>query len=69
MFVEKEEENISLLKRLYLRSFFLRTLPFSLPGFEIQQVTTGETTITIIAHAISPTATCPSWKPGFPSYA
>jgi transposase len=38
----------------------LRTLPFSLPDFEIQQVTAGETTITITAHAISRTATCPS---------
>jgi hypothetical protein len=38
----------------------LRTLPFSLPGFEIQQITAGETTITIIAHANSLTATCPS---------
>ena len=57
---KRRRELFSLLNRSYLRSFFLRTLPFSLPGFEIQQVTAGETTITITAHAISRTATCPS---------
>jgi transposase len=43
-----------------VRCFFLRTLPFLLPGFEIQQVSCGEATLTITARAISPTAACPS---------
>jgi len=43
-----------------MRCFFLRTLPFSLSGFEIQQVSVGETMLTITACAISPTAVCPS---------
>lgn len=38
----------------------MHTLPFALAGFEVQQVAVGETTITITAQAISPTATCPS---------
>lgn len=43
-----------------MRCFFLHTLPFSLSGFEIQQVSVGETMLTITACAISPTAACPS---------
>ncbi len=35
-------------------------LPISLPGFEIEEVTCGENTLTIIARAITPTARCPS---------
>ncbi len=38
----------------------MRTLPFSLPGFELQQVSCGEATLTITARAISPEAVCPS---------
>jgi transposase len=38
----------------------LRTLPFSLPGFEIQQVSCGQTTLTIRARSISLEAVCPS---------
>jgi transposase len=41
-----------------VRCFFL--LPFSLPGFELQQVSCGETILTITARAISPEAVCPS---------
>lgn len=35
-------------------------LPFSFPGFAVQQVWCGETSLTITACAISPTAICPS---------
>ncbi len=35
------------------------TLPFSLPGFEVQQVWCGEASLTSTACAISPTAICP----------
>ena len=35
-------------------------LPFSLVGFEIQQVRVSETALTTTACAVSPTATCPS---------
>jgi transposase len=34
-------------------------LPFSLPGFEIQQIQQIETTVIIQARALSPTAACP----------
>ena len=43
-----------------MRCSFLPTLPFSLPGFAIQQITTLGTTLTITACAIRPTAVCPS---------
>ncbi len=39
---------------------FLPTLPFSLPGFAIQQVTALRTILTITACATRPTAVCPS---------
>jgi transposase len=38
----------------------LSTLPFSFPGFEVQQVWCGEAALTITARAISSTAHCPS---------
>jgi transposase len=38
----------------------LPTLPFSLPGFAIQQIVTIGTTLTITACATRPTAVCPS---------
>jgi transposase len=38
----------------------LPTLPFSLPGFEIQQISCGETALTITARASSPEAVCPT---------
>ena len=34
-------------------------LPFSLPGFEIQQLDRVESTLVITARALSPSATCP----------
>jgi hypothetical protein len=40
--------------------FFFRMLPFSLPGFEVQEITTGETVLTITAGATAPTALCPT---------
>lgn len=46
--------------RSCMRCFFLRTLPFLLSGFEIQQIVRGETILTITACATSPTAICPS---------
>ena len=46
--------------RKCVRCFFLRTLPFSLPGFEIQQVSCEETTLLIAARASSPEAVCPT---------
>jgi transposase len=45
---------------VFVRCFFLRTLPFSLPGFEIQQISCGETALTITACAINSEAICPS---------
>lgn len=36
------------------------TIPFSIPGFEMQQVTCAETTMIITARATSPTAVCPA---------
>jgi transposase len=38
----------------------LRTLPFALPGFELQEISCGEAILTITARAISPEAICPS---------
>jgi transposase len=38
----------------------LRTLPFALPGFELQEISCGEATLTITARAMSPEAVCPS---------
>ncbi len=35
-------------------------LPFSFPGFEIQQIVQDENVLTITAHATSRTATCPT---------
>jgi transposase len=35
-------------------------LPFTFPGFEIQQIVQGETILTITAHATSTTAVCPT---------
>lgn len=43
-----------------MRCSFLPTLPFSLPGFAIQQLTTLRTILTITACATRPTAVCPS---------
>ncbi|MBO0792872.1 MAG: ISL3 family transposase [Ktedonobacteraceae bacterium] len=37
----------------------MTTLPFSLPSFVLQQVTSDETLLTLTACATSPTATCP----------
>jgi transposase len=34
-------------------------LPFSLPGFEVQESSSGETVLTITACATAPTALCP----------
>ena len=38
----------------------MRTLPFALPGFELQEISCSEATLTITARAISPEAICPS---------
>ena len=38
----------------------MRTLPFALPGFELQEISCGEAILTITARAISPEAICPS---------
>ncbi len=38
----------------------MQTLPFSFPGFEIQQIVQGETILTITARASSRTAACPT---------
>src|SRR6266487_271034 len=43
-----------------MRCSFLPTLPFSFPGFAIQQITTLRTILTITACATHPTAVCPS---------
>jgi Transposase and inactivated derivatives len=43
-----------------MRCSFLPTLPFSLSGFAIQQITNLGTILTITACATSPTAVCPS---------
>lgn len=43
-----------------MRCSFLPTLPFSLPGFAIQQITTLGTIVTITAFASRSTAVCPS---------
>ena len=43
-----------------LEDFFLITIPISFPGFEIQQITQSETTLTITAGATSSTAACPA---------
>jgi transposase len=43
-----------------MRCSFLPTLPFSLPGFAIQQITTLRTILTITACATRPTAVCSS---------
>src|SRR5438552_10106416 len=43
-----------------MRYFFLGFLPFSLPGFEIEQAVEGETGLTIKARAVSLSASCPS---------
>lgn len=43
-----------------MRCPFLPTLPFSLPGFAIQHITTLREILTITACATSPTAVCPS---------
>src|SRR5689334_8293399 len=46
--------------RKCVRCFFLHTLPFSLPGFEIEQVSSQETAVIIAARTISREAVCPS---------
>jgi transposase len=44
----------------FVRWLFLRTVPFLLPGFEVQHVVSVQTTLTITARAIKATAACPS---------
>src|SRR6516162_1445951 len=43
-----------------MRCSFLPTLPFSLPGFVIQQITVLRSILTITACATRTTAVCPS---------
>src|SRR6266567_4108631 len=43
-----------------MRCSFLPMLPFSLPGFAIQQITNLGTILTITGCATRPTAVCPS---------
>jgi len=59
-FVNEEEENYSRLVVMCVRCFFLRTLPFALPGFELLEISCGEATLIITARAISSEAVCPS---------
>jgi transposase len=49
-----------------MRCFFLRTLPCSLSGFELQQILRGKTILTITARASNPSATCPSCQQASP---
>jgi transposase len=43
-----------------MRFFFFRMLPFSLPGFEVQEISCVEAVLTITACATVPTALCPT---------
>jgi hypothetical protein len=49
------ERNVFASNNSLMRCFFLPTLPFSFPGFAIQQITAFETMLSITACAISPT--------------
>jgi len=54
------EETVFVPNTSFLRCSFLPTLPFSCPGFAIQQFTTLGTVLIVTAYATGPTAVCPS---------
>ena len=59
-----KKERTGLSTESLLRCIFLRTLPFSLPGCEIQNITLLPTGLTITASCVVAEATCPSCGQG-----
>jgi transposase len=55
-FVKNEE----LFNPVFFKVVILSHIPFRLPGFEIQQVTFGESTLIVVAVARSSAAVCPT---------
>jgi transposase len=59
-FVNKKRRIFKSLSSTFQQGFLLRTLPFSLPGWEIHEISMGEVGVIVMASPTCPTAVCPA---------